>query len=217
MRCPTLSALLVAVPVFAAAQVPVFSPAMAEAFRRQYPLAKINADYVVVADFDKDGRPDFATFVGDQDNPREEVPIAVFLARPGGGYALHTESAPISGGERASRMLEVKGQSLILHRAGSGGCCADWSEKYQFQLRDGVFVLAGEESAELPKGDTFGEEHVSINYLAREVLVWSIHGGKRKERRQSFAMPEMITLKSFSDDGHEAAIPQEVRTFVDGK
>lgn len=217
MRYSPLAALLIACPLITAAQVPVFSPGMAKAFRQQFPQVRINASYVVVADFNKDGLPDFATFVGDQENRQEDLPIAVFLARPGGGYALHAESAPISGHERATRDLKVKGRSLFLHRFGSDGCCADWSENYQFQLRDGVFVLIGEESASLPKGDTYGEEHTSINYLSGEVLVWSIHAGKRKERRKSFAMPALVTLASFSDSDHDSAIPQEVHSFVRGQ
>jgi hypothetical protein len=220
MRLIPLAALLL---TGAAAAAAPLSPRMAEAFRKQYPDTRIVESEVAVGDLNKDGLPDFATFVGDA-NAHDDLPIAVFLAKADGSYALHTESGLVMGHSRSQRGLEIQKQSLFLRRSGSNGCCSDWAEKFQFRLRDGVFVLVGEDNFTLPKGESDDERQTSVNYLTREVLFWRKLDGKRKEKRMSFKMPEAITLKVFSYDAHYNTVPKALHGhfddqlhFVEGK
>lgn len=220
MRMIPFAALLLA---GAAAAATPFSPKMAEAFRKQYPAIKIADAEVAVGDLNKDGLPDFATFVGDAYSDAD-LPVAVFLAKADGSYALHTESGPVMGHSRSQRALEVLKHSLFLHRSGSNGCCSDWAEKFHFQLRDGVFVLIGEDNYSLPKGESDDEAQTSVNYLTREAQFWRKLNGKRKEKRLPFTMPVLITLKAFSYDTHYSVIPKELHghfdeqlRFVEGK
>jgi hypothetical protein len=220
MRMIIFAALLFA---GASAVAAPFSPKMAEAFHRQYPTVKIDPAEVAVGDLNKDGLADFATFVGDA-NAHDDLPIAVFLAKADGSYALHTESGLVMGHSRSQRSLEIQKQSLFLRRSGSNGCCSDWAEKFQFRLRDGVFVLVGEDNFTLPKGESDDERQTSVNYLTREVLFWRKLDGKRKEKRMSFKMPEAITLKVFSYDTHYNTVPKALHghfddqlKFVEGK
>jgi hypothetical protein len=220
MRLIPLAALLLAGAAAAAAPL---SPRMAEAFRKQYPNTRIVESEVAVGDLNKDGLPDFATFVGDA-NAHDDLPIAVFLAKADGSYALHTESGLVMGHSRSQRALEVQKQSLFLHRSGSNGCCSDWAEKFHFQLRDGVFVLIGEDISSLPKGESDDEDQTSVNYLTREAMFWRKLDGRRKERRLSFKMPALMALKTFSYDTHYNAMPKELHghfddqlRFVEGK
>jgi hypothetical protein len=189
---------------------------MAEAFRKQYPTIKIQPDEVAVGDLNKDGLADFATFVGDA-NDFDDLPIAVFLAKADGSYAMHTESGPVLGHSRSQRGLEVQKHSLFLRRSGSDGCCADWAEKFQFQLRDGVFVLAGEDNYLFPKGDSDDERQTSVNYLTREALFWRKLHGKRKEKRLSFEMPALMTLKSFDYSAHYTEMPKVLQSNFDAQ
>jgi len=220
MHMIPLAALLFA---SAATAATPFSPKMAEAFHKQYPAIKIDPAEVAVGDLNKDGLADFATFAGEA-NGYDDLPIAVFLAKADGSYALHTESGLVMGHSRSQRSLEVQKHSLFLHRSGSNGCCSDWVEKFQFQLRDGVFVLIGEDNYTLPKGDSDDVRQTSVNYLTREVLYWRKLHGKRKEKRLSFKMPALMTLKAFEYDTHYNLVPKELHGqfddqlhFVEGK
>lgn len=199
------------------------SPKALEAFRKQYPNDRFVQAEAAVGDFNKDGRPDFATFVGDPVTD-EDLPIAVFLAQADGSYVLHTQSGMVMGHSRSQRSLEARGPSLFLHRSGSNGCCSDWAEKFQFQLRDGAFVLVGEDGYHLPKGESDEEGRLSVNYLTREALVWRKLDGKRKEKRISFKLPALLTLKGFDYDKHYNAMPKALHghfddqlKFVEGK
>lgn len=211
MRIFPLAALLFA---GAATAGTPFSPRMAEALRSQYPSIKIDPSEVAVGDLNKDSLADFATFVGEARSD-EDLPIAVFLAKADGSYALHTESGPVMGHSRSQRWLEVEKQSLFLRRSGSNGCCSDWAEKFHFQLRDGAFILIGEDNYHLPKGESDDERQTSVNYLTREALFWRKQNGKRKEKRLSFKMPALMTLKAFNYDTHYDTMPKELHSHFD--
>jgi len=211
MRMTPFAALLFA---GAAAAAPPFSPTMAEAFHKQYPAIKIDPAEVAVGDLNKDGLADFATFVGEA-NGDDDLPVAVFLSKADGSYALSTESGLVMGHSRSQRSLAVQKGSLFLHRSGSNGCCSDWAEKFQFQWRDGTFVLIGEDNYTLPKGDSDDERQTSVNYLTREALFWRKLDGKRKEKRLSFKMPALMTLKAFEYNAHYNTMPRELHGHFD--
>jgi len=220
MRLIPLASLLLACTAALASPV---SPKAVEAFHMQYPNDKFIPVEAALGDFNKDGLMDFATFVGDPATD-EDLPIAVFLAQADGSYVLHTESGMVMGHSRSQRSLEARGPSLFLRRSGSNGCCSDWAEKFQFQLRDGVFVLVGEDSYHLPKGESDEEGRLSVNYLTRQALVWRKLDGKRKEKRLSFKLPALLTLKGFDYDKHYDVMPKalhghfdEQLNFIEGK
>jgi hypothetical protein len=190
------------------------SPKMADAFHKKYPNVKINPAEVAVGDLNKDGQLDFATFVGEVGSD-QDLPIAVFLAQADGSYALQAESAPVMWDPRGQRSLEVKNQSLFLRRSGSNGCCSDWSEKYQFALRDGALVLIGEDSHQYPKGESDDESDTSVNYLTGEALFWRKLDGKRKEMRISFKQPSLMALHGFSLKTHDDQEPKELHGRFD--
>ncbi len=59
------------------------------------------------------------------------------------------------------------------------------------------------------------EDKTSVNYLTREARFRRKLDGKRKEKRPSFKMPALMTLKTFSYDTHYNAMPEELHGHID--
>ncbi len=188
-----------------------------DVLQHQFPSSKLDQELIVLGDLNKDGLTDFATLLGDPSG-EEELKIVAFFGKSGGGYQIVSLSPDIEHGGRASVWIEIKKQSLFLHRSGSGGCCSDWVEVFQFKIRDNDLVLIGEEHSVFARGDElseYGDYGKSVNFLTNEVRHWRKSGKKRKDIVKKFAPFGLTKLRSFNYRVHESRLLKEVPGYID--
>lgn len=157
------------------------------AFERYAPTGHFHSYSTAFGDINGDGVTDFVTFVGDpyyNDNGVEDLKAAVFLGAKDHTFSFYAVSSEILGHERVFHALEIRQQSIYLHRDGSGGCCSHWVEEFQFKMRDGHLMLIGLETSDVhPEGITEPDTGVSANLLTGRVIKWSDTGKKRKQKK----------------------------------
>jgi hypothetical protein len=179
-------------------------PEAKAAFARYAPSSRFHDDATAFGDINGDGITDFATFIGDpnySDNGVENLKIAVFLGAKGNSFNFYEVSSEIFGHERVSHGLEIKQQSIFLHRDGSGGCCSHWVEEFQFKLRDGYLMLIGLETANYhPEGITDPDTGVSANLIRGRVIKWTDTGKNRREKKTAVPALKPLPFKDFSYD-----------------
>jgi hypothetical protein len=182
----------------------VRSPWLAQAkaaFERYAPASRFHDDATAFGDLNGDGVTDFATFVGDplyNERGVENLKVAVFLGTAGNTFSFHAVSPAILGHDSVSHGLEIKRQSLFLHRDGSGGCCSHWAEDFQFKMREGQLMLIGIELATIhPEDVKDPDTGVSANVLSGQVIKWAGSGKRRKETRQTVETLKPVPLTEF--------------------
>ncbi len=187
----------------AEAQSPLLPQAKA-AFERYAPSSRFHDYATAFGDLNGDGITDFVTFIGDpnyNDNGVENLKIAVFLGAKDNTFNFYEVSSKIFGHERVSHELEIKQQSIFLHRDGSGGCCSHWVEEFQFKMRDGQLTLIGLEIANYhPEGIADPDTGVSANLLTGRVIKWTGTGKNRREKRTTVPTLKPVPFKDFDYD-----------------
>ena len=147
------------------------------AFEKYVPTNRFHDYATAFGDVNGDGITDFVTFIGDpqyNDNGVENLRVAVFLGNSDKTFIFSEASSEILGHERVSHSLEVKKQSIILHRDGSGGCCSHWVEEFKFKEFHNTIALIGLETAthhpdDVNKSD-FG---TSTNLITGKIQGWA--------------------------------------------
>jgi len=174
------------------------------AFEQHVPTSRFHDYATAFGDINGDGLTDFVTFIGDpnyNDNGVENLKAIVFLGTKDKTFNFYEVSSEVLGHERVSHALEIKKQSLYLHRDGSGGCCSHWVEEFQFKIRDGHLILIGLETANYhPEGITDPDTGVSANFLTGRVIKWVNAGKSRKEKRIIAPTLKPVPFKDFDYD-----------------
>jgi hypothetical protein len=147
------------------------------AFEKYVPANHFHDYATAFGDVNGDGINDFVTFIGDphyNDNGVENLKVAVFLGKSDNTFIFSEATAEISGHERVSHSLEVKKQSIFLHRDGSGGCCSHWVEELQFKEFQNTISLVGLETATYhPDGANKSDFGTSTNLITGKIQGWA--------------------------------------------
>jgi hypothetical protein len=176
-------------------------PQAKEAFERYSPGTRFHSYATAFGDINGDGITDFVTFVGDpyyNDNGVENLKVAVFLGVKGNAFQFYEASLEILGHERVFHELEINGQSIVLHRDGSGGCCSHWVEEFKFKTRNGKLKLIGIETANThPEGISEPDTGMSANLLTSRVIKWTDTSKGRREKRMAVPGLNPILFRDF--------------------
>ena len=171
------------------------------ALERYAPIIRFHDYATAFGDVNGDGVEDFVTFIGDplyNDSGVEDLRMAVFLGTKNNTFKFYDVSLAILGHERVFHALEIKRQSIFLHRDGSGGCCSHWVEEFQFKIRDGRLALIGLETAEIhPEGVADPDTGSSANLVTGQVIKWTDVGKKRREKKMKVPALKPVPLKDF--------------------
>lgn len=198
-------AMLVSCPLLgqAEAKSPLL-PQAKVAFERYTPGSSFDDDATAFGDFNGDGVTDFVTFItspNDNDTGAKNLKIAAFLGAKDNTFNFYEASSEILGHERVSHDLEIKRQSIFLHRDGSGGCCSRWDEIFQFKLRDGQLKLIGLETNTIHAEDTDATDPdtgVSANLLTSQVIKWTDTGKRKQEKKITLPTLKPVPFKDFN-------------------
>lgn len=174
------------------------------AFEKYVPTNRFHDYATAFGDVNGDGITDFVTFIGDphySDNGVENLKVAVFLGTSDKSFIFSEATAEILGHERVSHSLEVKKQSIVLHRDGSGGCCSHWVEEFQFKMFQGTMSLIGLETATYhPDGVKTSDFGISTNLITGKIQGWA--GTHKRSRGKATKVPSLapVPLSNFNYD-----------------
>lgn len=171
-------------------------------FKKYNPTSRFHEYATVFGDINGDGITDFATFIGDpnyNDKGVEDLKAVVFLGTKDKTFNFYDVSLEVLGNDRVSNSLQIKKQSLYLHRDGSGGCCSHWVEEFQFKIRNGHLTLIGLETMDIhPEGINDPDNGVSVNFLTGRQIKWGQVGKKKKKTTTVAPISEPILFKDFN-------------------
>lgn len=167
-----------------------------DAIRLTFPDHEPNSEFVAVGDLTNDGVPEVATLLGDpQHNKHEkrdfELRIAILSKTAAGQYATMALSRELPGNPLVFYFVKIEKKSLFLLTSGR-----DWADDYQFQFRNGVFVLIGEVASRFGPGDA-PYERESFNYLTGKAVRSQTVGKHRTEQKGTFAVRPLVELTKF--------------------
>ncbi len=171
------------------------------ALHERFPERFIDPQTLVFADFDGDGRADFAAFLGDpmSNQPDRVLRAVMFRATALGGFEFQGSTLDLPSGGNVTQVLAVKGGILSIDRGGSQGCCAVWRELLKFGWRGGRLRLVGVDESILASGDTPDDRGRSVNTITGDVVGWSLKDHHRTEVRSRLA-PRLAEFAGFDYD-----------------
>lgn len=185
------------------------------AFERIAPSSGFAEYETAFGDVNGDGVTDFVTFIGNpdyNDNADENLTIAVFLGANDNSFNLYGVSSRLYNHVRVSHSLEIKRQSLFLHRYGMGSASSYWIEEFQFKLRNGKLMLIGfETSNDIQEEARERETGISVNLITGRVIKWD-GKGKRPEKK---AVPSLkpVLFKEFDYHAFMEKLGSVLRCF----
>ncbi len=131
-----------------------------------------------------------------------EMALVVLSETAPGQLAVSARSATFSMHHRWHDVSwKVRNDSLHFEVSGNGGCCYDYSHRYQFRMRDGQFVLVGSESTEMgfepSRAARAGAAGEPLPVLYRSGLSTNLVSGSAVQWRVEALSP---TADPFKDD-----------------
>ncbi len=174
------------------------------AFEKYAPTNSFHDYATAFGDVNGDGIIDFVTFIGDphyNDNGVENLKVAVFLGNSDKTFIFSEATAEILGHARVSHSLEIKKQSIFLHRDGSGGCCSHWVEDFQFKMFRSTMSLVGLKTATYhPDGVNKSDFGISANLITGKIQGWA--GTNKRSWGKATQVPGLtpVPLSGFNYD-----------------
>lgn len=170
-----------------------------------FPQADFSQTKWTIGDLNGDGLEDLAILVFHPVHSEElgrpvEMERLVVMLRTKETYQIAVQSLDWEDHERRGDSIGIAKGVLVLSMEGASSCCSHYLHQLKFKLRDGVFLLIGEElfeSEHLVDGKEYSSG-TSINYLTRQVI-HSWRAGKKTapEVKRRFA-GEPLQLSNFS-------------------
>jgi hypothetical protein len=176
------------------------------AYHSHFPNQAIISSSFAIGDINNDNLNDFAALVGDpsySSNGVENLKLTAFVGRKGGSYSMLATSSDITGNERVSTHVKIYNKSIFLYRGGSNGCCSDWSERFQFSVRNNSLLLVGIEYSTFSNDDTDSQESSygrSVNFLSHKIKYWRSTKKRHMTIFKTMPTSKLVTLGDFSDD-----------------